>query len=62
MDVKACPYCGEEILAVATKCKHCQSMLGTGPVSGTGSVPVSGSQDRRLATPVRRLGACLLTS
>ncbi|MDX9976368.1 MAG: DUF4234 domain-containing protein [FCB group bacterium] len=26
-DSKACPYCGEEILAVAKKCKHCQSML-----------------------------------
>jgi hypothetical protein len=24
---KACPYCGEQILAVAVKCKHCQSML-----------------------------------
>jgi hypothetical protein len=24
---KACPYCGESILAVARKCKHCASML-----------------------------------
>jgi hypothetical protein len=24
---KACPYCGEEILAVARKCKHCKSEL-----------------------------------
>ena len=24
---KQCPYCGEEILAVAKKCKHCQSDL-----------------------------------
>jgi hypothetical protein len=24
---KACPYCGERILAVAHKCKHCRSVL-----------------------------------
>ena len=30
-DVKACPYCGEEILAVAVKCKHCGSMLSAAP-------------------------------
>lgn len=26
-DVKACPLCGEEILAVAIRCKHCQADL-----------------------------------
>jgi hypothetical protein len=26
-NTKACPFCGEEILAVALKCKHCQTML-----------------------------------
>lgn len=26
--VKKCPMCGEEILAVAIKCKHCQSTIG----------------------------------
>lgn len=26
-DLKSCPYCGEKILVVAIKCKHCQSEL-----------------------------------
>jgi hypothetical protein len=29
---KACPFCGEQILAVARKCKHCRSVLARPPV------------------------------
>lgn len=28
-ETKACPYCGEQILAIAVKCKHCHSDLST---------------------------------
>ncbi len=38
---KTCRYCGEQILAVAQKCKHCGSFL-TGPRAGrAGSAPAS---------------------
>ena len=32
-NTKACPYCGEEILAVAIKCKHCGSTLECGGIA-----------------------------
>jgi len=28
-EVKSCPFCGEEILAIAQKCKHCSSDLNS---------------------------------
>lgn len=37
METKKCPYCGEEILAVAKKCKHCGTWLEKDPVSANTS-------------------------
>jgi len=42
---KACPFCGEQILEVAVKCKHCQSALTEFPVSDA-SVEANGSKSQ----------------
>lgn len=37
---KRCPYCGEEILAIAKKCKHCGEWLDeTPPLKETKTCP-----------------------
>ena len=41
---KRCPFCAEEILAAAIKCKHCGSMLGASPVQPP-TLPSPGGQD-----------------
>lgn len=48
-DTKKCPYCGEEILAVAKKCKHCGQWL-----NGESSTPQKKpqSQKRKINTPM----------
>ncbi len=49
-ETKKCLYCGEEILAVAIKCKHCQSMLdtGSGDSLDDASTQVPGMEDESL--------------
>ena len=49
---KRCPFCGEEIMEVAIKCKHCGSMLdGTGQEQ---KVSVSGlDPTAELHTPIK---------
>jgi len=43
-ETKNCPLCGEEILQVAVKCKHCGSMLGELPSGGTTIIDAFTSQ------------------
>jgi hypothetical protein len=50
---KACLYCGEEILAVAVKCKHCGSMLD-------GSIAAPAGVQASAAKPAPDLGSLLL--
>jgi hypothetical protein len=63
-NTKACPMCGEEILAVAVKCKHCGSMLNAGPSSaGPGFEGVTRAEGRPLdysQVPWYRSNACAL--
>ena len=36
---KNCPYCGEQILLAAKKCKHCRSMVDEVAPSGSSATP-----------------------
>lgn len=52
-ETKKCPYCGEEILAVAKKCKHCGTWLD-GRDEAKASIPATPKQDNPVNTPVNK--------
>lgn len=50
--VKYCPFCGEEILVIAKKCKHCGSDLESEVLGGASSKPTTDYGMFLLAIPV----------
>ena len=67
-DTKACPFCGEQILAVAIKCNHCRSNIDANPtaVPSTQNTPGSGFQaiarDKKTFSQEQMLWALLICS
>lgn len=53
-DQRACPFCGEDVLAVAIKCKHCGSSIE--PVKDEGSEPVRDLTREALELEAEQLG------
>lgn len=48
---KACPYCGEQILLEALRCKHCQANLTSVPAQMPGGISVQGPQVQGSSQP-----------
>lgn len=61
-ETKVCPYCGEEILAVAKKCKHCGEFLPAEPVQNenkTKTCPYCGEEILAVAKKCKHCGEFL---
>lgn len=52
-EMKACKFCGEEILAIAKKCKHCGSMLDGSAPASTGVVIKGADPFAEYHTPIQ---------
>jgi len=55
-EIKKCPYCGEEVLSVAKKCKHCAEWLGN---SHSGNMK-SQSSIKKIANYFRELSIIIV--
>jgi len=59
---KNCPYCGEQILAIAQKCRHCLTMLSgpqAGQPGGTGAAEAVASGEGKKALVLGIIGVVI---
>lgn len=47
-EYRKCPYCGEEVLAEAKKCKHCREWLTDQPVAKDGNAELEPTQNEKV--------------
>ena len=57
---KACPFCGETILSVAVKCKHCSSMLNRAALSDSDNETILADVAANLRRGIEGVGGRLL--